>query len=102
MVKLRGQLCVLRRATCTRILSLMRVSIRAVDRRPMEDRLIAGVNTLAELPPKLRQRALLIPEKAASGATHDDAETSAKYKGLRPDPSREENPHSRFIKEAME
>jgi hypothetical protein len=47
-----------------------------------ENRLIAGVNTLQELSPKLRQNILLIPEKIASGATFDDAETLAGYAGL--------------------
>ena len=38
-----------------------------------EDRLIAGVNTLAEVPELLRQNLLLVPEKVASGAIVDDA-----------------------------
>lgn len=44
-----------------------------------EKRLIAGVNTLGELPPKLRQSVLLIKDKVASGATYEDAETLALY-----------------------
>jgi hypothetical protein len=44
-----------------------------------ENRLIAGVNTLAELPVKLRQAALLIKDKEAAGATAEDAETLAIY-----------------------
>jgi hypothetical protein len=44
-----------------------------------EERLIVGVNTLAELPPKLRQSVLLIKDKVASGTTVEDAETLAKY-----------------------
>jgi hypothetical protein len=47
-----------------------------------EERLIAGVNTLAELPPLLRQNLLLVSEKVASGAIADDAEELAKYEGL--------------------
>jgi hypothetical protein len=47
-----------------------------------EDRLIAGVNTLSELPPKLRQHALLIEDKVANGCTVDDAETLASYARL--------------------
>jgi hypothetical protein len=47
-----------------------------------EKRLIAGVNFLAELPVKLRNGALLIEEKEASGATFDDARTLAAYAGL--------------------
>jgi hypothetical protein len=43
-----------------------------------ENRLIAGVNTLNELPPKLRQR-LLSVEKVASGTTFKDAEELADY-----------------------
>lgn len=66
-----------------------------------EKRLIAGVNTLEELPPKLRQAVLLIKEKHGSGATAEDAETLAKYAGLRPDFAREDNEHSRFVRDAM-
>jgi hypothetical protein len=47
-----------------------------------EDRLIAGVNTLGELSPLMRQNMLLVPEKVASGAIADDAEELAKYEGL--------------------
>jgi hypothetical protein len=43
-----------------------------------EERLIAGVNTLNELAPRLRRIALLIKEKQASGATVEDAEELAK------------------------
>jgi hypothetical protein len=49
-----------------------------------EDRLVAGVNTLAELTPKLRQSVLLIPQKIPSGTTYEDAETLAKYDRLSP------------------
>jgi hypothetical protein len=47
----------------------------------LEDRLIAGVNTLSELPPQLRQLALL-QETIACGTTWDDAETLAKKDSL--------------------
>jgi hypothetical protein len=46
-----------------------------------EGRLIAGVNHLGELPPKLRHAVLLIDYKEASGATMQDAETLAEYAG---------------------
>lgn len=46
-----------------------------------QGRLIAGVNTLSELPPKLLQAALLVPDKVGSGTTHEDAEVLAQYKG---------------------
>ena len=49
-----------------------------------EERLIAGVNFLGELPAKLRQAVLLIGDKVASGATGEDAETLAQYRGLLP------------------
>lgn len=48
-----------------------------------EDRLIAGVDVLAELSPKLRQQVLLVPVKVPAGVTYDDAETIAKYEGYR-------------------
>jgi hypothetical protein len=44
-----------------------------------EGRLIAGVNSLSELSPRLRQAVLLIPDKEGSGATFEDAETLARY-----------------------
>jgi hypothetical protein len=49
-----------------------------------EGRLIAGVNFLGELPPKLRQAALLIDGKVPSGTTLEHAETIAQYEGLVP------------------
>jgi len=66
-----------------------------------EGRLIAGVNTLQELSPRLRQAVLLIEDKVASGATYEDAELLAKYAGLRPDPTRERSPYNEFVREAM-
>jgi hypothetical protein len=66
-----------------------------------EERLIARVNTLAELPPKLRQTVLLIKDKMASGATYEDAELLAKYAGLRPDPTRDGCDYNVFVREAM-
>jgi hypothetical protein len=47
-----------------------------------ENRLVAGVNTLAELPARLRQNVLLISDKTGSGATAEDAEALATYAGL--------------------
>ena len=47
-----------------------------------EGRLIAGVNTLGELSPLMRQNMLLVTEKVASGAFAEDAEELAKYQGL--------------------
>jgi hypothetical protein len=49
-----------------------------------ERRLVAGVNTLNELTPKLRQSVLLISDKEAAGATIEDAETLARYERLAP------------------
>jgi hypothetical protein len=47
-----------------------------------EDRLIAGINTLGELSPLMRQHLLLVSEKVASGAIASDAEELARYEGL--------------------
>jgi hypothetical protein len=47
-----------------------------------ENRLIAGVNALSELPAKLRQNVLLIKDKGVNGATYEDAQMLANYKGL--------------------
>lgn len=46
-----------------------------------QNRLIAGVNFLAELPPRLQQSVLLVKEKIACGAIVEDAETLARYAG---------------------
>ena len=48
-----------------------------------EERLIAGVSYLDELPDTLRAAVLLIKEKRLSGTTADDAEELAKYERLR-------------------
>jgi hypothetical protein len=47
-----------------------------------EGRLVAGVNFLDELPDKLRQRCLMIEDKVLQGASVEDAEIAARYKGL--------------------
>lgn len=47
-----------------------------------KERLIFGCNFLGELPPKLRQAALLLEEKTASRARLEDAELLAEYAGL--------------------
>ena len=47
-----------------------------------EERLVAGVNFLDELPENLRRTVLLINEKIPSGAIVDDAEELAKYERL--------------------
>jgi hypothetical protein len=47
-----------------------------------ENRLIAGVNFIVELPAKMRQSVLLIKDKVGKGATADDAKTLAMYAGL--------------------
>jgi hypothetical protein len=62
-----------------------------------ENRLIAGVNTLAELPVKLRQNVLLIKDKVAEGGTFEDAETLAGYAGL----ARGTNGYSDFVQRGM-
>jgi hypothetical protein len=41
--------------------------------------LVAGVNTLSELSPKLRQAVLLTKEKVPAGTTVEDAEVLAEY-----------------------
>lgn len=46
--------------------------------------LVAGVNTLSELPERLRQALLTVPEKIASRTTSEDAEVLAKYRGFIP------------------
>jgi len=62
-----------------------------------ENRLIAGINTLAELTPKLRQSVLLIPQKMPCGTTYEDAETLAKYGRLAPGT----NGFNDFVAEAL-
>lgn len=62
-----------------------------------EQRLIAAVNTLSELPERLRQAVLSIPTKIAAHALYEDAEVLARYRGLVPNTIE----HSDFISEAM-
>lgn len=62
-----------------------------------EGRLIAGVNTLQELSPRLRQAVLLIDDKVGAGTTADDAETLAQYAGLMP----RTNGFNAFVEDAM-
>jgi hypothetical protein len=62
-----------------------------------EDRLIAGVNFLGELTPRLRNEALLIDDKTASGATFPDAELLADYARI----PRGTVGHTAFIDQAM-
>jgi hypothetical protein len=67
-----------------------------------QDRLVAGVNTLSQVRSDVLRDALLtIPKRIPSCALYDDAELLAKYAGLRPDPTREDNPYNRFVNEAM-
>lgn len=68
-----------------------------------EDRLIAGVNYLDQLPEKLRDAALTIPDIQAHSALYRDAVVLAEMKGLRPDPDHtiNGNPYDDFIKDAM-
>lgn len=62
-----------------------------------EQRLIAGVNFLDELPPKLRHSMLLIKDKNAQSATVKDAELLANYSGFVPG----QGGHTSFIQEAI-
>jgi hypothetical protein len=62
-----------------------------------EERLIAGVNFLSELTPKLRNSVLLIDDKVASGTTFDDAGILADYARV----LRGTNAFNSFVDEAM-
>ena len=66
-----------------------------------QNRFIAGVNYLDELPPLLRRAFLSVKDITAQGATFKDAEELAKHALLRPDPLREDNPYNRAIEAAM-
>lgn len=67
-----------------------------------ENRLIAGVRFLDELPLQLRKEVLLVENKITAGALYEDAVLLAKHAGLHPDLAREDNRYNRFIAEAME
>lgn len=62
-----------------------------------QERLIAGVNFLDELPDTLRNASLLIKDKQASGTTFKDAETLAQYARL----TKGTNEYNDFVSEAM-
>ena len=64
-----------------------------------EERLVAGVNFLSEMPEKLKKTALLIDEKIPNGATVEDAEELAKY--VRPALGRNSNKYLAFIEDAI-
>ena len=64
-----------------------------------ENRLIAGVNELKELPEKLRSRFMLVPDKKIRGATWDDAVELAKYR--KPHLERGTNEYNDFIEGAI-
>jgi hypothetical protein len=69
-----------------------------------QGRLIAGVNTLSELPVELRRTLLVGTDKEnriGSQAVYEDAEILAKYAGLKPDPQKRVNPYTEFIDEAI-
>jgi hypothetical protein len=62
-----------------------------------QNRLVAGVSTLSELAPTLRQQVLLIRDKEGAQCTYDDALTLALYAGLTPG----ETGHTAFVQERM-
>jgi hypothetical protein len=64
-----------------------------------QNRLIAGVQTLDQVPPELLPD--LITTTVPQGTLYRDAVTLAEQAGLRPDPLREENPFNEFITTAM-
>jgi hypothetical protein len=64
-----------------------------------ENRMMAGVSELKELPEKLRSRAMLIPDKRISGATWDDAVELAKYQ--KPHLGKDSNAYNDFIEGAI-
>jgi hypothetical protein len=66
-----------------------------------ENRLIAGVRFLDELPHHLRRSVLGIDHKVVAGALYDDAVLLANHAGLRPDPLRAVNTFTEFIDAAM-
>lgn len=67
-----------------------------------ENRLIAGVRFLDELPERLRLNVLLVEDKAIGRATFDDAVVLAKHAGLRPDQLREDNAFNQFVDRAID
>lgn len=67
-----------------------------------EQRLIAGVRYLDQLPKQLRNGILLVDQKLAKGVLYDDAVLLAKHAGLYPDPLRADNDFAAFVKEVMQ
>ncbi len=65
-----------------------------------QNRLVAGISSFDQVP-FLRSQLLLIDEKIASHCTADDAKLLALYRGLQPDPSREDSPYNKFITKAI-
>lgn len=67
-----------------------------------ENRLIAGVRFLDQLPNQLRNGILLVKDKVLSGALYDDAVLLAKHAGHHPDPLHDDNDYNEFIYAAMQ
>lgn len=63
-----------------------------------QNRLIAGVTTLSELSPRLRQMSLTIKDIQGHGCVFEDAETLANYAGL----TRDTNGFGDFVRRAMD
>lgn len=66
-----------------------------------EERLIIGLNTLSELPLRLRQAVLLIKDKDASGALFEDADTLARYSDNFLDRTPDTHGYNDFVTNAM-
>lgn len=66
-----------------------------------ENRLIAGLRYLDEVPLPMKRTLLTIPDIRTRNVLYEDALLLAKFKGLRPDPLREDNDYDAFISLAM-
>ncbi len=66
-----------------------------------EERLIAGVRVLANVPERLRRSLLSIENRFGRETIFEDAKTLAEYSGLRPDPLKKDNEYNEAIDEYM-
>lgn len=66
-----------------------------------QKRLCAAVSYLGELPPRLRNAALLIEDKIGDHCLPEDAAVLAQFKGLVPDPTRDDSEYNLFIRSCV-
>ena len=66
-----------------------------------QERLTARLNTLGQVPGRLREELLMIPAKEGRGCTYKEAVVLANAKGLAPHHTKDDNAYNRFVRRTM-